>query len=739
MIRLCLIVTALFFADAARAEPIRVSAGEQADFTRIVLEFPEVPQWQARRRGNSYRVSFSSVSPLNFDLSRVFRLIDRSRVADLRAIGGNALEIDLACNCDVRLSQSGSGAVVLDVHPFKETSPTPQSDMAVMQSPPDDDQSLDRPMSEPALPNIGGLSEFEMPILPQVFERPAETFGEIDLSSTTGQVSVELLGRALSRAASQGLVAADDAVPERERDTTLRELRRLEDRQNLSVTTSFDRATRADALSIPPTQNGGRCLEDDAVDVASWGEDANTHALGRLRGAAISEDGSVNPKGAAALARFYTYLGFGVEAEVAASYMVPSPSKEIIEALAEVLDSGRSDAPILQGQITCKGKVSLWSILAQPLDQSNAPISVAPALAAFSALPAHLRTHLGPLLSERLHAAGLHEEARTAINAVTRGGTRTEESELASARIELDGTHADAARDVLAELSNGTDLTAAAALLELLEDAEARGMAPNPAWVDDAPTLVGALEGTEIAERLNVAGMRGRIALGRFDDFRAALVEDAPGLTYESRRELASLALRALLDAGSDETFVTTEIGLSKIVAPANLPRPVRHGLAKRLHELGLSQRATAYLDATPETKEDLELAVRVRLAIGDVDAALALVDATSFDGVAGLRATSHVAAGNDSDAVMDFAAAGDQAGAALAAMRIAEWSWLAENGSAPVASATRQLITPIADAVTETETPNGALIEASRDRRESARALLDLTRPSAGAPNFTN
>ena len=144
-------------------------------------------------------------------------------------------------------------------------------------------------------------------------------------------------------------------------------------------------------------------------------------------------------------------------------------------------------------------------------------------------------------------------------------------------------------------------------------------MAPNPAWVDDAPTLVGALEGTEIAERLNLAGMRGKIALGRFDEFRAALVDDAPGLTDDSRRELASLALRTLLVAGSDETFVTTEIGLSKIVAPASLPRPVRHGLAKRLHELGLSQRATAYLDATPETKEDLELAVRVRLAIGDM------------------------------------------------------------------------------------------------------------------------
>ncbi len=739
MIRLFLALACCVVPVSTLAEPVRVGAGEHANFTRIILEHPEMPQWQARRRGNAYRLTFASMSPLNFDLSNVFRLVDRSRVGDVRAIGGNSIEIDLVCNCDVRPSQKGQSALVVDIYSLQNVQPVMQADVGGMFPPAGAETSPSRPSMEEAAPSLSEPSAIYEPAPTTNPDQESPLAIEVAPADLAGQVSMELLGRALSRAAAQGLVTAEDDVISQQGATTLQQLRGLGGRQNLSVTTSFDRATKPDAVSPPPTDVGGQCLQDRLVDVASWGDARDLGTLGRLRGDAISEDGSVDADGAAKLARFYIHLGFGAEARIAAGYMADSRERDILLALAEIMDFGRSDAPVLRDQAACKGKVSLWSILAEPLSASSVPSSASSALAAFSALPSHLRTHLGPFLSERLHDVELREEARTAINAVTRGGIRTDESELASARLELEGTHAEQAREALVDLSNGTNLTAAAALLELFLDAEERGMPPNPAWVDDAPTLVGALEGTEIAERLNVAGLRGKIALGYFDEFRGALVEDSPGLTQGSRGELASLALRKVLESGSDTDFVKAEIGLAKIVPPENLDRDVRQALAERFLDLGLSQRGIAYIEEAPQSAAELETAVRVLLAAGRIENALSKLEESSFSGTANLRAHSFVAAGDDSSAVAAFLEAGDKESAASAAMRLAEWSWIAENTDSPVGAASRDLSAPIDELVPQIEGSNGVLIEKTRERRERIRSLLELTQPSTDPIAFTN
>ncbi len=739
MIRIFVAILLVATPGLSNAEPLRVSAGEHSEFTRIVLEHPELPQWQARRRGSTYRLIFSSVSPLNFDLSRVFRLIDRSRVGDIRAVGGNVIEFDVVCQCDVRPVQNGESALVLDVWPVTDEPPDTQPSVADLNTPLEAELSPLPPATESMVPELAEPATVQMPELP-VVPSPVKGFAlDFEPSELTGQASVELLGRALSRAATQGLVSAEEAVDAREGESTLQQLRSLGDRLNLSVTTSFDRATLPDTRALPPTESGGQCLADRYVNVVSWGDVEDKGALGRIRGAAISENGSVDPNGIARLARFYIHLGFGAEAKVAAEYMETSREKEVVQALADVVDLGSSVSSVLQGQAACQGKVALWSILAQPLTAASAPRSVSPALAEFSALPSHLRTHLGPLLSERLHSIGFHEEARTAINALTRGGIKTEESELATARLELEGTHADKAREALTDLSNGTNLTAAAALFELLLDAEERGMAPNPAWVDDTPTLVGALEGTEVAERLNVAGLRGKIALGRFDDFRTAIVEDTPGLNSESRKELVQLALRKVLETGSDTVFLKSEVGLVKILPPRDLPREVRRGIADRLYSLGLPRRALAYIDRDPEAQEDLETAVRVLIASGHTETALATLERSALAVAADLRARTLVAAGRDDTAMSAFFEAGDMENADSAAMRVAEWAWLAENGNLPLASAARILSSSPIVPEPVIENPNGTLIDALRERRQSARSLLELTQPSDGISDFTN
>ena len=93
--------------------------------------------------------------------------------------------------------------------------------------------------------------------------------------------------------------------------------------------------------------------------------------LGRLRTAAIAEDGSVEPEGAIQLAKYYLHLGFGAEAGVSIQNNLPFQDREIIDALADIMDRGHTDSNVFDGQISCNGIVSLWAALARP---GHAPV-----------------------------------------------------------------------------------------------------------------------------------------------------------------------------------------------------------------------------------------------------------------------------------------------------------------------------------------------------------------------------
>jgi hypothetical protein len=733
------------FPALALADPVVVKAGDHGSFTRLILEFDDRPTWSFRNQGNGYRVRFDQVSPLSFDLSRVFRLIDRERVRDIRAIGNNAIEIDLACRCALEVSTSGDRALVVDIHQPSEEAPEVQANVTAMPTPvnPGDGSAVPGP-SDTILPNrtpavFPGISDTLLPGPAPIIERPANPAPAFRPATQGSSFAVEAMALALSRAAAQGLVSASPDIGAHAATGPSPRAGDDDVRSNLAVSTGFDLAIPSMTATLSPTDAGRVCIANDAIDVAAWGDASDVTMHGRLRGEAIAEDGSIDADGAKRLARFYLNLGFGAEARVTARFLPASRDREIIEALADVMDHGTSTAPILSGQTGCEGLVSLWATLAAPLNQETQPANTDHLLSAFSALPSHLRNQLGPLLSDRLQSAGLHEDAHMAMNAVTRAGITSDESELANARLGLEGTHADAARDVLSDLSNGTDETAAAALLELLEDAEARGMAPNPVWVEDAPTLVDALEGTEIAEKLNLAGLRGLIVLGRFDDFRAAVVEDSPGVTPATRQALAVEAMRAAEHSGSDPDFVKAEVGLSKIVDIEKINREVRYALAKRLTETGLASRAMAYLPETAESLEDLTVTAKVLVASGRMNDAVDLLRDWGLQGTDDLLATALVAAGNDSEAIAHFVQAGDLEAAVGSALRTGDWEWVAANGPDEISDAANGLISSPLEDLQDTDAPNSALIEASRTRRENMRALLDLTSPDGSAAAFTN
>lgn len=720
----------LLASGGAHAAPVTVAAGEHPGFTRLVLEFGVLPDWSLGTTSRGYALDFVSDIPPAFDLSRVFRLIDRGRVSDIRSTA-TGLEIDIACDCRLFVSTSVPESLVVDVKPRRMP---PDPAVSAPQVPPVEPVPLRDPFTFPGsdgnAETAGGPPVGAFPVTPLPWALD-EMAGWPD---STRDALLATVGREFSRAAAQGLIEADPETGRPPSAVPPVPIPGAEGHANISVVTSLDRVITSDRPDLPPTDSGLTCLPDDSIDVAAWwGEVA---ALGRTRQAAVGEDGSVTEDGARKLARLYLAQGFGAEAIVVARLLPDHSEQMLLIALADIMDFGKTASAVLNGQIFCEGHVALWAVLAQPLGKSDAPLSTDHILSAFSELPAHLRAHLGPTLAERLRGAGLDEAARAAVNAVTRGGSRTDESELATARLDLSGTHATDARHRLEGLSDGTDVTAAAALLELLLDAEARDMPPNPAWVEDAPTLVRAVEGTEVSERLNLAGLRGLIALDRYEAFRSAIIESTPGLTDETRRDLSIRAFGAVAKRGDDRQFLESVIALEGFAKPGDLPRETRFAISARYAALGLGRNAEAYLPDDPASAEELKVAADVLTTTGRMAEAALLLAASDDPAAPGLLGKVLVASKRDRDAVPVLASAGRSDAAARAAIRAADWTWLADSETGALADAARDLtLADQVSGVSETA-PNGSLIERSRTLRDRAGTLLDATDMKAA---FTN
>lgn len=544
--------------------------------------------------------------------------------------------------------------------------------------------------------------------------------------------AVELLGSEFSRAAAQGLIEAQErpsqigitpgpGTPD--------------DRANLSVVTGIDRDI-AILTNVPPTASGAVCVSNEDVDLTRWGDPSDRELLGKLRSAAIAENGDITSSGAKDLARYYLALGFGAEAVALAPYIDSKGTRDIINAIAEILDKGQSNSSVLEGQIFCDGAVSFWAALAQPISPQHVPRDASHILNTFSGLPFHLRSHLGPLLADRLRDAGLEDMARNALNAVTRGGTQTDDSKLVSAKLGLSGTRPDLSRKELLELSRGTDETAAKALLELLQDALTREAQPDPAWVDDVPSLVRATEGTAISAELNLAGLRGLISLARFDDLRLALNEEGPGLTDISRRQLAARGLSEAAEKATDVVFLRSALGLAKIAEPQDIDRENRTSISARLVNLGLADLAAGFLPDAPTSIEERRTASQVRAAAGELSTAVSLLEPAASElptEIGQLLAQT----GETERALSSLLDGGAENAATRLAIQTGNWDWVERSGLPPASEAAQALrAAPSTDA---TSPQNGRLLNLAQTRREQAARLLELVESTESSDAFTN
>ena len=111
------------------------------------------------------------------------------------------------------------------------------------------------------------------------------------------------------------------------------------------------------ALGLPTSQRSpldgiSGCIPVARIDVAAWALPDGIRSLGALRRDAIAEDGRLTQSGLLSLARAYVHLGFGAEARSIARLMDLGMDRDVLLALAEIVDHGGTNATVLDDQFS---------------------------------------------------------------------------------------------------------------------------------------------------------------------------------------------------------------------------------------------------------------------------------------------------------------------------------------------------------------------------------------------------
>lgn len=739
---LAALLAGLLLAGAAAAQTVTIRSGEHEGFTRLVLGLGGgLGPWQLERAEAGYRLTLPQAAA-RFDLSQAFRRIGRSRVAALEDEGGGRLRLDLACICHAVAFAEGGNLLVIDIRDGPDPADPSPPPLATL---PPRAALEDR---GDASPELGGLL---LPPLALPAVDPAL------LRAAAGE-----LARQMGRAATQGLItpslsaggprtlwppipplgtAAPAAAPPSPAPATTPRA----GSPPLRVGSALDAIGGVPRITLAP--EGAPCLPDSALDLANWGDGRPAALqLAEARTQLLGEFDRPAPEALRRLARLELHLGFGAEVRaLLATFpgVLPEAEARLLATLGALVDGEAPDdaAQELAAMAACDSAAALWAVLARSRLDPGTPLDEGAALRAFSALPLHLRRHLGPDLAERLLTAGREEAARAVRDAILRApGDHGPAVELLAARIAL-AQGRDASAD-LVRLSSGPGETGAAALALLLETELDRGVTPAVADVAAAEALAVEHAGTLLGARLGAAHARGEAQLGRFDAALAALAR-----LPEPQRRTARSAVALTLAAAAEEDFLRHAHAL--LAAGTDLSVPARRALARRFVDLGFGPEALRLLGPTAalSAPADRLLAAEAMLAAGDPQGAIALAETLGPEGdpvaaAARARIGDHLGAAArmaDPEARAEaLRRGGDWAGAAF--LGSGDWTDPARNllaaAGRPAAPADEAASVPAAEEGTPTEAlpplaRARALLEEARATRSAAEALLArLARP---------
>lgn len=571
----------------AQAQAIKVTSGEHPDFSRLVLTLPTPTEWKLGRTANGYELALAA-EQMRFDVSTVFDLIPKSRLSGIFAdpVTGN-LQMTVGCPCYVVAFSLNAQTIVIDLRngPAPENSSFESGlDGRIWPALQLATDTIARPISRSsgngAVPTYNWLTATPAP-------EPMSVPLPVAQSQDAGSAIRETLVAQLAAGAARSVIEL--ALPE---NRPLKDKAPfLPDDVPLRITSSVGLQIGVDRPIMDQMQpDGMACLPDDQLDVSGWviPDKANAPYSG-LFSDLVGEFDQPRKAEIIAAAKQYIYLGFGVEARalLLAFDGIASPDDPLFDLARLVDGTSVVGANAFSGMESCDTAAALWALLANDLAMS-AQVNMSAVKRAFSALPAHLRTNIGPVLIEILLRRSDDDvaiEIREAMDRGTKGDTRA--VALATSEILIATGDADQAVTQLQDVLADPGVMQAQAMVKLVSAQTAAGDVVAPETVTVIEALLEEYEGNALYPELRQAYARALAGAGQFNravDFS------------QQGQPLDPVFWRVLAERGSDDDLLLH----TGTPVPADVPQEATAQIADRLQNLGFVTEAAFWRATLP-------------------------------------------------------------------------------------------------------------------------------------------
>jgi len=692
---LAYIISVFFVCLPANAETITVRSGEHKEFTRITMQLPSKATWSINQLGR-YLALKVDIPSVHFDVSSVFDRIPRGRLVALTQDNpGSDLFFSLGCSCSFTSFLDSPGFLIIDIKgdfdkavPRRRALDLPNNQypyqfslsMKTDQVPPTNSPKLVFPIflpqtliaSTPANSTLTANAEHRRP------------HGAITISE-------DLLLAQIDRASSQGLIDIKEK-PET-KNSTMKIQEPLDFPRtpvnlvtsavplvlSLSADTSIDRYLAQVSRSNSYSETVPACLSSSQVALHEWaGNKTYSDEIGHWRSQIYSELDTVRPDMALAMARAYLHFGFGAEAALSVDLSSRSSTESyVLKALSQVMDiGGEIEVNPFTGQQKCDGDVALWAVLSE--NSIAGDVNKNAVKLAFSRLPLHLRSYLGPKLSEKFTNVGESEMTHFILRAIERAEVEIG-SGIVLAKAALAAMHGNigtAKLEWAKSVAAGSEHSPEALMKLVANKYESREtLSPDLTVLTEAYAVEfrNAIIGADLRRTRAVA-----LALaGQFDRAFDTLpdLEERDG--YSNMQLALSSLLTLLAERANDVTFLRMALTFS-LKRRRDVPEEIGNKMARRLLNLGFTEQAAHWIPASSEALTSSERALmQAEISLARQLPHRAMVELLSLDGVeaARLRAGAMWQEGNYQRAGQMLISAEDFDGAARGFWLADEWS----------------------------------------------------------------
>lgn len=690
----------------AQAQTVQVNSGDHDGFTRLVLQAPGLSGWRLFRLDTGYQVTLRRQA--SFDLSRAFDVIGRQRLAALTPTSdGRGLTLTVACTCHAIGFDYRPGVVVIDLR----DGPPPDGSSFELALDGTEKAPLQKAHEVPAPERR--ITPTELNWTAWTNTPPSQQVALPPLSEDQATTLRALLLQDFAEGAARGLISPVDHLPATQTNTAEAESTR-------SSLVALPRLIGATPNQPTPAiaADGTACIADERLALPDWGNpDQPGYTQLADIAAMLGEFDRPDPNAVERAVQRTLWLGFGAEAAALVNaFASDAPEAVLWRSMSRVVDGVPDPDGAFKGMLACDGSVALWAALSVTRF-SSADVDDAAVIRAFSALPPHLRRHLGPSLSDRFLQSGDTSPATAIRDAIVRADSKG--TPLIDAHLALADGDPDGAAEAISEKISSGGPELAPALITLV-DARVQARRPLTPAETEAVAALSAEHGDDPA--LTRAAILAAALAGDWPSAFAALQNADSHLIGRTSSDLWAL----LAEMGSDSALLTHAV-LADDVDPV-APITTRVRIAKRLTDFGFGTEAQKWLGSDGDP---LALAT-ADLAKGDARAALTRIAGRPGKEAEVLRAKALLALGDAEGAATLWSSNGN-AEAELAARILArDWAQVQNSGPEAWRSAAETL----------SPTPKGqgqlaggrAFLEASAKTRTAIAALLETMLTSEDA-----